>query len=65
VAADPVTVVVGETASRAEQAFAAPGSIGVDIVRFRLGEVAAAAPSAALRLRVQEQESNTVKLPVR
>ncbi len=62
--ADPVEVSVGDGGSQPASAFAVAGRIGVDAAQFRVpGEVASGVPAAVL-LRVNGQDSNTVLLPV-
>jgi uncharacterized protein (TIGR03437 family) len=61
---DAASVLVGNTVLTAENAFAAPGSVAVDAVQFRLGDGAPSATNAPLRLGINGQISNTVLLPV-
>ena len=61
---DAASVLVGDAVIPAENAFAAPGSVAVDAVQFRLGDGAPSATNAPLRLGINGQQSNTVLLPV-
>jgi uncharacterized protein (TIGR03437 family) len=61
---DAASVLVGTAVIPAENAFAAPGSVAVDAVQFRLGDGAPSATNAPLRLGINGQQSNTVLLPV-
>lgn len=61
---DAASVVVGDAVLAAENAFAAPAHVAVDVVQFRLGDGAPSATNAPLRVRINGQESNTVLLPV-
>jgi uncharacterized protein (TIGR03437 family) len=61
---DAASVLVGDAVIAAENAFAEPGSVAVDVVQFRLGDGAPTATSAALRVSINGQQSNTVLLPV-
>jgi uncharacterized protein (TIGR03437 family) len=58
------SVLVGDAAIPAENAFAEPGSVAVDAVQFRLGNGAPSATNAPLRVSINGQQSNTVLLPV-
>jgi len=64
-AVDPVTVLVGDATFPAEAAFAAPGRVGVDAVQFRLASGVPSGTSAALRIQINQQVSNTVPLPIK
>ena len=61
---DAASVLVGDAVIPAENAFAAPGSVAVDIVQFRLGDGAPSATNAPLRVSINGELSNTVLLPV-
>ena len=61
---DAASVLVGDAVIPAENAFAAPGSVAVDAVQFRLGDGAPSATNAPLRVSINGQQSNTVLLPV-
>ncbi len=61
---DAVTVQVGDFSVPAENAFAAPGRVGIDAVQFRLGSGAPAGVNADMHITVNGQDSNTVTLPV-
>jgi uncharacterized protein (TIGR03437 family) len=61
---DAASVLVGNTAIAAENAFALPGSVAVDAVQFRLGDGAPSATNAPLIVSINGQQSNTVLLPV-
>lgn len=60
---DPVELLLGDTVVRAEQAYAAPALVGVDVARFRIPD-AVPAGVHSLRVRINQRESNTVALPV-
>jgi uncharacterized protein (TIGR03437 family) len=64
-AVDPVAVLVGDATFPAAAAFAAPGRVGVDTVQFRLGNGSPSGTSAALRIQINQQVSNTVPLPIK
>jgi hypothetical protein len=59
-------VQVGSAVFPAENAFAAPGSVAVDAVQFRLGDGTGVptATNASLSVSINGQPSNTVLLPV-
>jgi len=59
--ADGVEVRVGDAAAVVVKAFAAPGRVGIDAVRFRLAE---GTTSGALKVVVNGVESNPVPVPV-
>jgi uncharacterized protein (TIGR03437 family) len=61
---DAASVLAGGAVIPAENAFAAPGSVAVDAVQFRLGDGAPSATNAPLRVTINGQPSNTVLLPV-
>jgi uncharacterized protein (TIGR03437 family) len=61
---DAASVLVGGAAIAVENAFAAPGSVAVDAVQFRLGDGAPSATNASLSVGINGQQSNTVLLPV-
>jgi uncharacterized protein (TIGR03437 family) len=61
---DAASVLVGDAVIPAENAFAEPGSVAVDVVQFRLGDGAPSATNAPLRVSINGQQSNTVLLPV-
>ena len=60
---DPVSVQVGTGVLAAENAFAAPGQVGLDLVQFRLDS---STPSgiATIVVKVNGVASNTLNLPV-
>ncbi len=59
---DPVTVQVGSDTITPENAFAAPGSVGMDAVQFRLDGNAPTGMNAQLTIAVNGQSSNSVLL---
>jgi len=59
---DPVTVQVGSDTITPQNAFAAPGSVGMDAVQFRLDSNAPTGTNAQLTITVNGQSSNTVLL---
>lgn len=61
---DGVNVQVGDAVFAAENAFAAPGRMGIDAVQFRLSDGAPSATNAALHVTVNGQDSNTLLFPV-
>jgi len=61
---DAVTVQVGGAAIAAEQAFAAPGRVGIDAIQFRLGDGAPSATNATFHVTVSGNDSNTVLIPI-
>ena len=61
---DPATVSIGDAVVPAENAFAAPGRVGIDAVQFRLGDGAPGGANANLRVSINGQDSNVVLLPV-
>jgi uncharacterized protein (TIGR03437 family) len=61
---DAASVLVGGAVIPAENAFAEPGSVAVDVVQFRLGDGAPTATNAPLRVNINGQQSNSVLLPV-
>jgi len=61
---DAASVLAGDAVIPAQNAFAAPGSVAVDAVQFRLGDGAPSATNAPLRVTINGQQSNTVFLPV-
>jgi uncharacterized protein (TIGR03437 family) len=60
---DAVTVRAGDATIAADSAFAAPGRIGIDAVRFRLGD-AITPGTVSVRITVNGNDSNTVAVPV-
>jgi uncharacterized protein (TIGR03437 family) len=62
--ADPVDVVAAGNPVRPEWAGAAPGLVGMQVIRLRVGEELPAATSVELRVGVNNAQSNTVLLPV-
>jgi uncharacterized protein (TIGR03437 family) len=64
VVTDAAFVRVGEAVYGAE-AFAVAGRIGVDAVRFRIGDDAPAGTNASLYISINGQDSNTVLLPAK
>ena len=60
---DTAEVSLNGAALAAEDAYAVPGKVGLDAVRFRVPDDAAAG-TVPLRVTVNGQESNTVSLPV-
>ena len=63
-AADPVSVVVGETSLEALYAGRSGAGAGVDFVRFRLPDRLPDTPFVKIRIVVNGRESNTVQLPI-
>jgi uncharacterized protein (TIGR03437 family) len=61
---DGVNVQVGDAVFAAENAFAAPGRLGIDAVQFRLSDGAPSATNATLHVTINGQDSNTVLFPV-
>jgi uncharacterized protein (TIGR03437 family) len=61
---DSASVLAGDAVIPAANAFAAPGTVAVDAVQFRLGDGAPSATNASLRVTIKGQQSNTVLLPV-
>jgi uncharacterized protein (TIGR03437 family) len=61
---DQVTVQVRDYTVPAVAAFAAPGSVGLDVIQFRLSAGAPTGVNAPLHITVNGQDSNTVTLPV-
>jgi uncharacterized protein (TIGR03437 family) len=62
--ADAVNVRLGDATLPAESAYAASGRVGVDVVKFRIPEDAAAGAAIPLVANVNGQDSNSVTLPV-
>jgi uncharacterized protein (TIGR03437 family) len=62
---DTTTATVGDFVIAAENAFVAPGRVGVDAVQFRLGDGAPSGTNANLHITVNGQDSNVVLLPVK
>lgn len=60
---DNAAVQVGDASIPPENAFAAPGKSGIDVVQFRLPD-SVASGNLEIRLTVNGQDSNTVVLPV-
>jgi uncharacterized protein (TIGR03437 family) len=61
---DPVTVQVGASVFTPDNAYAAPGQVGLDIVQFRLDSSVPSGAAAALTLTVNGVVSNSLPLPV-
>lgn len=61
--ADAVWLRIADNAVQASSAFAAAGRVGVDVVQFRLGDDVPSG-SVSLLVVINEQQSNTVLLPV-
>ena len=61
---DAATVLVGDATIAPENAFAAPGRVGIDIVQFRLSEGGPTGVNAALHVTLGDADSNQVLLPV-
>lgn len=61
---DGVNVQVGDAVFAAENAFAAPGRMGIDAVQFRLSDGAPSATNATLHVTVNGQDSNTLLFPI-
>jgi uncharacterized protein (TIGR03437 family) len=61
---DGVNVQVGDAVFAAENAFAAPGRLGIDAVQFRLSDGAPSATNATLHVTVNGQDSNTLLFPI-
>ncbi len=56
-------MVVGDAEIAVESAFGQPGTIGIDVVQFRLPD-GTVSGNSQLHLRVNGRDSNTVLLPV-
>ena len=61
---DTATVQAGGVALSAESAFAAPGSVGMDVIQFRLADGVPAGSNVQVYVTVNGVNSNTVVLPV-
>jgi uncharacterized protein (TIGR03437 family) len=61
---DPVVVHVGDSVFTPDNAFAAPGQVGLDLVQFRLDSSAPSGTAASLRLTINGVDSNTLPLPI-
>ncbi|MBK5290565.1 MAG: hypothetical protein JJE04_02590 [Acidobacteriia bacterium] len=59
-----VEIEAGESKVESVWAGGAAGYVGMDVVRFRIGEQMPAAANLSLKIRVDGHESNTVLLPV-
>jgi uncharacterized protein (TIGR03437 family) len=62
---DPVSILVGDATLPAEAAFAVPGQVALENVRFRLADGAPSSTLAPLRIRINARDSNTVLLPIK
>jgi uncharacterized protein (TIGR03437 family) len=62
---DSATVNAAGVAITPENAFAAPGRAGVDVIRFRLGDGVPTGTNVQIYITVNGQDSNTVVLPVK
>jgi uncharacterized protein (TIGR03437 family) len=62
---DSVSVVAGDLSISPDNAFAAPGKIGIDAIQFRLPAGPWNGSNVSLHITVNGQDSNTVMLPVR
>jgi uncharacterized protein (TIGR03437 family) len=63
--ADPVEILAGDRTIAPEWAGAAPGFVGMSVVRFKVPEdLAFPGPIVEIRLRVNGRESNMVTIPV-
>jgi uncharacterized protein (TIGR03437 family) len=61
---DPVTIQVGPSVFTPDNAFAAPGQVGLDVVQFRLDSSVPSGAPAALNLNINGVVSNTLPLPI-
>jgi uncharacterized protein (TIGR03437 family) len=62
--ADRIELVIGDSSPEPLYAGAASGRVGVNAVRFRIGQELPSATSVELKVRINGRESNTVLLPV-
>ena len=62
---DAATVQVGDASVAAQDGFAVAGSVGLDVVRFRLPKDAPTGTNAPLSVTINGQPSNTGMLPLR
>jgi uncharacterized protein (TIGR03437 family) len=61
---DAASVSAGDVSITPESAFAAPGRVGIDVIRFRLSDAVPTGTNVQLHITVNGQDSNTVVLPV-
>jgi uncharacterized protein (TIGR03437 family) len=61
---DPVTVQAGDVTMAADSAIAIAGKVGLDAVRFRLGDAVPSAANVSVHITVGGMDSNTVLIPV-
>jgi len=61
---DPLSLQVADAAIAPDNAFALPGSVGIDVVQFHLGAGAPSGANANVYLTVNGQSSNIVVLPL-
>ena len=61
---DTAVILAGDATLKPEQAVALAGSIGIDVLRFRLSGAVPAATDVPLHVKIQDQDSNLVLLPV-
>ncbi|HLH15844.1 MAG TPA: hypothetical protein VKX45_01420 [Bryobacteraceae bacterium] len=61
---DTATVNAGGVAIPAVNAFAAPGTVGLDVIQFRLGDGVPSGTNVQVYVTINGQNSNTVVLPV-
>ncbi len=61
---DPVSVQVGTSTLTVDSAYALPGSVGVDVVQFRLDNTVPSGTNASFQVVVNGVNSNTLLLPV-
>ena len=61
---DAVEIVIGDTVTRPSYAGIAAGRVGVNAVRFTVGNDLPGGTNVALKVRVNGHESNTVTLPL-
>ena len=61
---DAAAILVGDATLTPENAFAAPGRVGIDVVQFRLPEGGPTGVNAPLHVTLGDADSNLVLLPV-
>jgi len=61
---DPITLQVGSVQYTPQNAFAAPGQVGLDLVQFRLDSSAPSGSTIAVYFTVNGVNSNTLNLPI-
>src|SRR5204863_6128897 len=62
--ADPLSILTADSSMDPSYAGAAAGRVGVSAIRFKIGDNLPGGAASEIRLRVLDQESNTVLLPV-